>query len=133
MKALIITDGTESTQSIALIIKESLNGTANAKVKIKTTICTAENFQGNELLPADIFFIGCEKSSPSSFKWLEDFLAHINLASRKCGIFSVKAKTINYLKSILKDSEADTGEPLLAETVKKSDVKKWVKQFIKNK
>jgi len=132
MKALIITDGTESIQFIAQIIKESLNGGGtNAKIKIKTTICAAENFQGNELLPTDIFFIGCEKSSPSSFKWLEDFLAHINLASRKCGIFSVKAKSISYLKSILKDSEADIGEPLLAETVKKADVKKWIKQFIK--
>ena len=132
MKALIIYDGSESLQSLALNIKESLNSVSSG---IKTTICQAKDFKGNELLPADIFFIGCETPSPSSFSWLEDFFSHINLASRKCGIFSVKTKTINYLRALLKDSEVDVAEPLLAENgeVKKSDIKKWVKLITKIK
>jgi len=132
MKALIITDGSESIQSMALIIKESL---VSAGSNIKTAICSAKNFKGNELLPADLFFIGCETPSPSSFSWIEDFFSHINLASRKCGVFSVKTKTLNYLRGILKDSEADIAEPFLAENgiAKKADVKKWIKQITKNK
>jgi len=130
MKALIITDGTESIQSIALLIKESLAG-VKSKGKITTGICTAQNLKGNEILPADIFFLGCEEPSPSSFTLLEEILSHINLAPRKCGVFSVKAKTNKYLLSILKDSEADTKEPFLAENgnLKKSDIKKWLKQI----
>ena len=129
MKALIISDGSESIQSLALIIKESLY---SANSSIKTVICHAKDFKGNELLPADIFFIGCEAPSPSSFSWVEDFFSHINLASRKCGIFSVKTKTVNYLRGILKDSDADVAEPFLAEKgeVKKAEIKKWLKQFL---
>jgi len=129
MKALIIYDGSESLQSLALNIKESLNSVSSG---IKTTICQAKDFKGNELLPADIFFIGCETPSPSSFSWLEDFFSHINLASRKCGIFSVKTKTVNYLRNILKNSEADIAEPFIAENgeVKKAGIKKWLKLFL---
>jgi len=131
MKALIITDGSESIQSIALLIKESLK---NENSGIKPVICPASDFKGNELLPAEVFFIGCETPSPSSFSWIEDFFSHINLASRKCGIFSVKTKTVNYLRGILKDSEAGIAEPFLAENgnAKKTDIKKWIKQIIKS-
>ena len=121
MKALIITDGTKFIQSIANLIKESLVG-------FKTQICTAEEFQGTDLLPADVFFIGCEDSSPASFAYLEELLTHINLASRKCGVFSIKPKTNKYLLSLLKDCEAETWEPLLAENgeVKKTEIKTWL-------
>jgi len=132
MKVLIITDGTEAIQSLSLNIQEALN-TIKEK-KIKTTICSARDFQGKEILPSELFFIGCEAPSPSSFAWLEEMLSHINLASRKCGIFSVKTKAISYLRSILKDSEAEIAEPLVAEDgkVKKTDINKWVKQITKS-
>ncbi|MCL2180042.1 MAG: hypothetical protein FWB83_02855 [Treponema sp.] len=121
MNALIITDGTELIGSIALRIEETLEG-------YKVKICSADNFAGNDLLPADIFFLGCENPSPSSFAYLEEMLAHINLASRKCGVFSVKEKSIKYLAGILKDSEADCGEPLLFKDgeIKKAALKKWL-------
>jgi len=122
MKALIITDGTESIETIALLIKETLTG-------YKTTICPALNFKGNELLGADLFFIGCEKPSPSSFNFLEKMLSHINLAHKKCALFSVNQKAIKYLLGITKDCEADTKEPFLPEgdIINKTIVKKWVK------
>jgi len=126
MKALVITDGTESIQSIALLIKESLES-------FSVKICSAQDFQGTDLLAAGVFFIGCEKSSPSSFAFLEEMLNHINLASRKCGIFSSKEKTIKYLHNILKSCEADTFELLTPENsnIKKTDIKKWLKPFLK--
>ena len=108
MKAIIITDGTESIQSVALLIKETIAG-------YKTDIYPAQDFAGNELLAADLFFIGCEKASPVSFNFIEQMLSHINLASRKCGIFSVNEKSIKYLLKILKDSEANVGVPFLAQ------------------
>ncbi|MCL2184866.1 MAG: hypothetical protein FWB86_03290 [Treponema sp.] len=127
MKALIITDGTESIQSIALLIKESLTD-------YQTDICTAEKFQGNEVLPANIFFIGCSEPSPSSFEFLEMMLSHINFASRKCGVFALNKKTGKYLLDMLKDSEAQTAEPLLITDItqiKKAEIKKWLKLIIK--
>ena len=124
-KALIITDGSESIQSIAQIISGALKD-------FKVKICAAAEFEGVDLLSAEIFFIGCEKNSPSSFKYLEDMLSHINLASRKCGIFSVNEIPLKYLAKIIKDSEADAGEPLLAHngSVNQTAVNKWLKKII---
>jgi len=125
-KALIITDGTESINSLAEPIKNALAG---FDVKIRK----AEKFEGTDLLPADIFFIGCEKPSPSSFSYIEEMLSHINLASRKCGIFSVNQKALKYLGNILKDCEADLGETMLSTDggYQRSDIDKWVKGIIK--
>jgi len=140
-KTLIITDGSKAVQSIALLIKNALTD-YNATVKISSQklavrICSAENFEGTDLLPADIFFIGCETRSPKSFAYLEEMLSHINLASRKCGIFSTEEKNLNYLKSILKDCEVYTGTPLLFEhckinnsETKNSAVNDWVKTLL---
>jgi len=126
MKALIITDGTESIKSAALLIKETLTG-------FKSDICQAKDFIGNELLSSDVFFIGCEDPSPSSFAFLEQMLSHINLSPRKCGIFSNKDKTNKYLKKILKDCEAVISEPLLfnKDTLNKKTLNKWLKDFKK--
>ena len=123
-KALIITDGTESIQSIALLITDVLSD-------FKVKICTGEKFNGTDLLPVDIFFLGCEKIKPESFAYLEEMLSHINLASRKCGIFSVNKKTLQYLLGIVKDSEADTGELLADGEIKKPVVKNWLKGMLK--
>lgn len=125
-KALIITDGTESIKLIGQQIAGALEG-------FKSKICSAEKFDGTDLLAAQVFFAGCEKSNPSSFAYIEEMLSHISLASRKCGIFSTKEKTLKYLRGILKDSEADVREPLLASKgeVKKSEIKKWIKGVLK--
>ena len=125
-KALIITDGTESINSLAAPIKNALTG-FNVKIR------NADKFEGTDLLPADIFFIGCEKPSPPSFAYLKEMLSHINLASRKCGIFSVNQKSLKYLGDILKDCEAALGETMLSTDggYQQSDMDKWVKGLLK--
>jgi hypothetical protein len=124
-KALILTDGTESIQSAAAAIADALTG-------YKTEVCPGETFAGTDILPAEIFFIGCEKTHPASFVYLAEMLAHINLADRSCGIFSTNEKTIVWLETIVKDCEASLGEPLLIDgEVKAPAVKKWVKGILK--
>jgi hypothetical protein len=123
-KVLIITDGTDSIQSIAQLISAAIS-------EYKGKICTAQDFTGTDILPADIFFIGCEEKSPPSFSYLEEMLSHINLASRKCGIFSVNEKSIEYLRAITEDSEACTNSLLLEKyKINKKDIEKWVKGLI---
>ena len=124
-KALIITDGTDSIKNITQLISGELNGTM-----VKT--CSAQDFTGEELLPVDVFFIGCENPSPSSFSYLEEMLNHINLASRKCGVFSVNFKTLKYLCNIVKDCEADLGAPLhvASKEINKSLLKKWINSVV---
>ena len=124
MNVLIITDGTEAIQSVAQLI-------TGAMPDYKVNVCSAQNFKGTDLLPADVFFIGCEESKPASFVYLEKMLLHINLASRKCGIFSVKEKTISYLRKMIKDCDASPGEPLVAAGIKKSEISKWIKGILK--
>jgi hypothetical protein len=132
MKVLIITDGTEFIQTVALSIKDSLTGMSNI-VDIEAKICLADNFQGDELLPIDVFFIGAEKPSPGSFSWLEEFFSHINLSSRKCGIFGLNTDTTNYLLSILRDCEVNVFEPLLVKdgALNNHEIKDWTNQIIK--
>ena len=125
-KVLIITDGTESIQSIARSIE-------NALTDYNTELCSGDVFSGTDLLPAERFFIGCEKPHPASFAYLAKMLAHINLAGRKCGVFSTNEKALKYLSGLVKDSEAVLGQPFMAANgeVHQPSVKKWVKGIIK--
>ena len=131
MKVLIITDGNEEIQSIAHLINKSL---PDFKIKI----CSAEDFEGKEILPVDVFFIGCVLPSPSCFNFFELMLSHINLAPRKCGLFSINSESIKYLQSIVKDCEADIGTPLLTSKItnskgeiKEAELKKWLNSILK--
>jgi len=124
-KALIITDGTEEIKAAAKMISAVMDG-------FKVNICEAEKFSGTDLLPVNLFIIGCEKPAPASFAYLKELLLHINLASRKCGVFSTKEKTLKYLCGIVKDCEADLGEPLsVKDEIKKPALKKWLKGILK--
>ena len=120
-KALIITDESAIIQSIAHSIKDALSG-------INVKIVTADKFAGNDILPVDIFILGCEKPNPASFSYIEDMLSHINLASRKCCIFSTNDQTVKYLKEIVKDCEADLAEPylIIKDKLEKTDVNPWL-------
>jgi len=124
-KALIITDGTESIDAIACLIAAAL---PDYKVKI----CSGHNFEGTDLLPVDVFFIGCESSSPRLFSYFEDLLSHINLASRKCGVFSVNEKSLKYLCAIVEDCEASLGSPLYVSSkpAPVKELEKWVRTII---
>ena len=126
MKALIITDGTESIQSIALLIKDEL---FSKKPDCQIKVCPAQNFEGSEILPVDIFFLGCEEPSPVSFNFLEQLLSHINLASRKCCVFSVNKKASDYLLNLVKDCEADTIAAFTSENAQAADIKNWLKDI----
>ena len=127
-KALIITDGTKPIRSAALLIKGALSD--GYKVKI----CPAKKFAATDLLPADVFFIGSKRAKPKSFAGLEEFFAHVNLASRRCGIFSINEKSLKYLKGMLADSEANLGEPLIVseDEAEKStgNINKWIKNLL---
>jgi len=125
-KALIITDGTDSIENVAKSISEELDD-------FKVKVCSADKFEGTDLLSADIFFIGCERPSHPSFSYLEKMLAHINLAARKCGVFTVKEKTLDYLCGIVNACEAKSGAPLLvvSKIINKPALKKWINGIVK--
>ena len=97
---LIITDGSQKTDELATEIAAVLEGN---EVSTKT----ASEFKGNDLFPADAFFLGCEEPEPASFAYVADLLEHINLIGRPCGVFSPGSeKTVNYLAGLVRDSEA---------------------------
>jgi hypothetical protein len=116
--ALIVTDGAESIKKMAEIIGEALE---NCKV----TLVRAEDFQGTQLLPADICFFGAETPHPSSFDYLYTMLKHINLSGRPCGIFSNSEEALSYLSGMVRDSElALYSSPFPG----KGDIKDWAEK-----
>jgi hypothetical protein len=117
---------TDAGESLDLIVQSIRNCLQDCAVKI----CSAQNFAGTDILPAETFFLGCNTPNPASFAYLEDMLSHINLASRKCGIFSANKESLEYLAGILKDCEAELGEPLLiTDGTDKLAVEKWLKEI----
>jgi len=119
---LIITDESGETEKMAARIAAALKGN---EILIKKP----SEFKGNDILPADVFFLGCEKPAPDSFAYLEDLLKHINLAGRPCGIFSPGSdKVIKYLSNIVKDSEAALSPEPLAGSMEGID--SWVQKII---
>ena len=105
---LILTDGSEKVAEIAAGISKALKGN-------KVTVKEASVFEGTDLLPAEILFIGCCESSPSSFGYVDEMLRHINLAGRRCGIFASSAKAAQYLKKLLKSSEISVDQKILTD------------------
>ncbi|MDR0761357.1 MAG: hypothetical protein LBF74_14825 [Treponema sp.] len=120
---LIVTDGTESIRDMAEKITETLAGCRVVSIE-------ACNFSGVQILPAEVYFFGCEKPNPPSFRYLEDVLNHINLAGRVCGVFSSRSgEAVNYLSDMVRDSElALHREPLLSSEREK--IKNWVGDLI---
>jgi hypothetical protein len=97
---LIVTDDSQGMSEMAAGIAAALKGN-------NVTVKPASQFKGNDILPADAFFLGCEKPSPVSFTYIADLLKHINLAGRSCGVFSTgSAKAAKYLTGLVHDSEA---------------------------
>jgi len=122
---LIITDSSEGTISIASEIAKALSG---KKVSIKNK--KASDFIGSDLLPADVFFLGCEKPKPDSFEYLADVLKHINLVGRPCGVFSSGTeKSIKYLTGLLKDCEAALN-PTAVVSGAAANIENWTQSVI---
>jgi hypothetical protein len=121
--ALIVTDGAAATQELA---EEIAAGLGDFKVLVKT----ASDFAGTDLLPAEIFFLGCEQPNPPSFAGIAELLRHINLAGRSCGVFSPgSGSAAAYLAGLVTDCEAALGEPFVA-AKNKAGLKNWVKSIL---
>jgi hypothetical protein len=123
-RILIVTDGTESTQKIGEEIAKKLKGN-QVVFKKSPDLC------GTDILPADVYFFGCESPHPQSFDYLERVLFHINLAGRPCGLFSPHSQeAIRYLATLVHDSELDLkAEPYLG--IKSEDIGAWIQKTIK--
>ena len=122
-RVVIVTDGSEETVKIA-------SGISAALKTNELTVKAASDFQGNDLLPADAFFLGCEKPNPDSFTYLAKLLKHINLAGRPCGVFTPgPEKTAKYLAGLVKDSEAAL-HPESVFSGSGTDIKKWANSVI---
>jgi hypothetical protein len=120
---LIVTDGAASTMKAAEQIAAELSGS-------QVVIRTASEFAGTDILPAEVFFLGCEAPNPPLFAYLEELLRHINLAGRRCGIFSPQSeKAANYLAGLVKDCEASVGEPFVSPE-DGAGLKKWIKSIL---
>ena len=120
---LIVIEDTQGTAEMAA-------GIADALKEEKVSVRNVSEFEGNEILPADAFFLGCERPNPASFTYLTDLFRHINLARRPCGVFSPGTKeAAGYLASLVHDSEAALkGEPLYAGSG--TGIKEWAKSII---
>jgi len=129
-KIVIITDGAASLQGLAEHIAAIIGNSGYSAAVIQ-----AESFSGSELLSAYAFFLGCEKPEPSSFSYLGKLLGHINLAGRSCGIFSSDAKALNYLASLVHDSETAVGEPFLVQngTADDDTLRHWIQSILKTR
>ena len=99
------------------------------------TVISAGDFSPTMLLPANAFFMGCEKPESPDFTPVKELFKHINLAGRPCGVFSTQANTIKYLSGLVRDSEAALGSPLVVENGAKDSrkLKKWVGGIIGEK
>jgi hypothetical protein len=122
-RALIVTDGADSTVRIAEQIAAELK-------EHNVVIRAAADFAGTDLLPAGVFFLGCKEPNPPSFAYLSEFLQHINLAGRRCGVFSPdSAKSVTYLAGLVRDCEAALGQPFIAKDGAPA-LKQWIKSVL---
>jgi hypothetical protein len=116
---VIITDGAPSVRDVADQIGAALEGSC------RVISLTAPDFQGNDILPADVIFLGCVNPNPPSFAYLEEFFRHINLAGLSCGIFSASDKTVRYLGELVKDSDMIPAKPFTG--TGGAELQTWIK------
>lgn len=120
---VIVTDGSASTVEIAERIAAELGD-------FKVLMRAAPDFAGTDILPAAVFFVGCEEPDPPSFAYLADLFRHINLAGRSCGVFSPKSReAAAYLAGLIRDCEAAQGEPFVAAESAVS-LQEWVRGIL---
>jgi hypothetical protein len=119
--ALIVIEGTETLKKIAEELSVAFHG-------YQTTIRQAESFSGIDILPANVFFLGCEKPGPDSFSYLGKLLQHINLSGRSCGVFSTDNKALKYLSKLTEACGASSGKPLLIKNI--SDASALINNWI---
>jgi hypothetical protein len=125
-KILIIVEKSDVIVNLAEKIAAVLKKPPYAQYSIK--IVEAKKFSATDLLPAYVFFIGCENPGCFTSLYPEDLFAHINLAGRSCGIFSTTSGGIKYLTNLVRASEACT-TPLLVKdgNIAVREMQKWIK------
>ncbi|GMO52912.1 MAG: hypothetical protein Ta2G_10870 [Termitinemataceae bacterium] len=123
-KILIIIDEDDATRKVALAIVSEFFGD-------DIRIVEAGDFEGTEILDPQLLFIGCADDKPASFEYLEKVMAHINLAGRKCALFSPSSdEAISYLTDLIRDCEIrQIAKPLNSWNI--IDYKTWVKDIKK--
>ena len=130
-RILIITDSSPSIRKLAEEISAIFGNDTFSGYTVSAV--EADNFTGDNLLPAHVIFVGCELPKPDSFTYLDDFFRHICLAGRPFGIFSTNAKTLKYLSRLIRVTEASLGTPLLVkhEVHDNGKLIKWVQSILK--
>ena len=125
---VIITDDAEYSANMAKTIAGILETFPEKGYDV--SIVAAEKFFATDLLPASVFFIGCETPKPASFSYIDKLLEHINLAGRSCGVFSSDNKAVEYLTKILSNTEASvTALPAKGEKTE-AELKAWIQSVI---
>jgi hypothetical protein len=95
-------------------------------------VLRASEFAGTDILPVDVFFLGCDAPEPSSFAYLSELLRHINLAGRSCGVFSAESdRAVEYLAGLVKDCEVRFAGSYVARGRAAADLKRWIKAVVK--
>ncbi|MCL2557468.1 MAG: hypothetical protein FWE09_03225 [Treponema sp.] len=110
-KALIIAD--EETLASASLLAAQIR--AAEGLPYGASVVPAAEFSETDLLAAEVFFLGCSRPSPESFRRIEGMLARANFAGRSCGVFSKSASALEYLSKILKASDVFVARARLGE------------------
>ena len=119
--ALIVIEETEAIRKVAEVLSAALDG-------YKTIVRPVESFAGTDLLPVNVFFLGCQTPEPPSFSYLNQMLQHINLSGRFCGVFSPDSKALKYLSRLIEASGTTAGKPLLISDASSvsADIQQWI-------
>ena len=119
---VIVTDGAGSSRNMAEQIAAGLEGSC------RVISLTAPDLKGNDILPADVIFLGCTNPNPPAFAYLEEMFRHVNFAGRSCGIFSDSGKAVQYLKNMVRDSELNLARPFTGPGG--PELRKWIKGIV---
>jgi hypothetical protein len=119
---VVVTDGAGSSRNIAEQIAAVLEDGC------RVISLTAPDFKGNDILPADVIFLGCVNPNPPVFAYLEEMFRHINFAGRSCGVFSTSGKAVQYLKGMVHDSEVNLAKPFTGSGG--PELHEWIKGIV---
>ncbi|MCL2043033.1 MAG: hypothetical protein FWG89_02725 [Treponema sp.] len=129
-KILIVTDNSDQMRKLAAKITAVIMNPPFEQYSVTET--AAENFSAEVLLPAPIFFLGCQSKESFSNPYIETLFTHINLAGRTCGIFSANTQAVKYLKTLVRDTGVTAGKPLLVhdDTIDDTELQNWVQGIV---
>ena len=125
---IIIIDDAEYSQNMAKTIAGIIETFPEKGYDV--SIAAAEKFSATDLLPAKIFFVGCETPKPASFSYIDELMEHINFAGRSCGVFSSDDKAIEYLAAMISNTGASVAVMPAKEEKTEAKLKAWIQSVI---